>query len=449
MRLMMTVSGVRGVIGEMLTPTLAAELGCAFGTYLRGGKVVVGRDSRPSGAMVQQGVVSGLLAAGCDVILLGIASTPATAMMVRRHSANGGVVITASHNPVMWNGIKFLTSEGLAPPPEQAAKIFGIYDLKAFTLAGVEHLSTPQSDPSAANAHVEAVLSLVDRKLISAKEYRVVLDSINGAGGVEGKMLLDNLGCEVVHINAEANGRFAHAPEPLAENLAQLCDAVREKQAIAGFAQDPDADRLAIVDENGIYIGEEYTLALAARYMFAAHPGPAAANLSTSRMIDDVAAQAGGACRVYRSPVGEANVVAVMKDHGCQFGGEGNGGIIDLRVGPVRDSLVAMALTLQLMTLTGKTISQLVADIPRYVMIKQKFDCPKERVERILDAVRTQCCDGQINDIDGVRVDYPDGWVHIRGSNTEPIVRIIAEAPTQDRAHDLINRMRQIMDATP
>ncbi|NLE61454.1 MAG: phosphoglucosamine mutase [Planctomycetes bacterium] len=448
MRLMMTVSGVRGVVGETLTPTVAAELGCAFGTYLRGGKVVVGRDSRPSGAMVQQGVVSGLLSAGCDVILLGIASTPATALMVRRHSAAGGVVITASHNPVIWNGIKFLTNEGLAPPPEQAERIFGIYDLKAFTLARVEQLSTPQSDPSAANAHVEAALALVDPALVSAKAFRVVLDSINGAGGVEGKMLLERLGCEVVHINAEANGRFAHVPEPLAENLTQPCEAVTAKQAVAGFVQDPDADRLAIVDENGVYIGEEYTLALAARYMFAAHPGPAAANLSTSRMIDDVAAQAGGACRVYRSPVGEANVVAVMKEHGCQFGGEGNGGIIDLRVGPVRDSLVAMALTLQLMTLTGKTISQLVSDIPRYVMIKQKFECEKDRIARVLEAVRSQCEDGQINDSDGVRVDYADAWVHIRGSNTEPIVRIIAEAPTADRANQLIDRMRQIMDAT-
>lgn len=448
MRLMMTVSGVRGVVGETMTPTLAAELGCAFGTYLRGGKVVVGRDSRPSGAMVQQGVVSGLLSAGCEVILLGIASTPATALMVRRHSADGGVVITASHNPIIWNGIKFLTGEGLAPPPEQAAEIFDIYNRKAFALADVERLGALQSDPAAANAHVEASLALVDPSAVGLKRFRVVLDSINGAGGVEGKMLLENLGCEIVHMNAEANGRFAHVPEPLAENLTQLCEMVVAKQATVGFAQDPDADRLAIVDEKGTYIGEEYTLALAAKYVFAQNPGPAAANLSTSRMIDDVAAQAGGSCKVYRSPVGEANVVAMMKQHDCQFGGEGNGGIIDLRVGPVRDSLVAMAVTLQLMASTGKTVSQLVADIPRYVMIKQKFECAKDRIGRVLAEVGSQHAGDRVDDSDGVRVDFEDGWVHIRGSNTEPIVRIIAEARTAQRAEELIAQMRQIMDAT-
>lgn len=449
MRLMMTVSGVRGVVGATMTPVLAAELGCAFGTHLRGGKVVVGRDSRPSGAMVQQAVVAGLLSTGCEVIQLGVASTPATALMVRRHGADGGVVITASHNPIIWNGIKFLTNEGLAPPPEQAEQIYAIYRNKAFALADVERLGAPQSDPSAADAHVETTLAIVDPALIAAARFRVVLDSINGAGGVEGKMLLEALGCELVHINAEPNGRFAHTPEPLAESLTQLCETVRSRQAAVGFGQDPDADRLAIVDENGVYIGEEYTLALAARYMFASQPGPAAANLSTSRMIDDVAAQFGGVCKVYRSPVGEANVVATMKAHGCRFGGEGNGGIIDLRVGPVRDSLVAMALTLQLMAVTRKSISQLVAEIPRYVMIKQKFDCPRDRVARVLAAVRARYENVPVNDIDGLRLDFPDGWVHIRGSNTEPIVRIIAEAPTAQRAEGLIADMRQILDATP
>jgi phosphomannomutase len=448
MRLMMSVSGVRGVIGETMTPSLAAELGCAFGSYLGGGKVVIGRDSRPSGPMVQQAMVSGLLAAGCEVIMLGVASTPATALMVRRHGAAGGVVITASHNPVIWNGIKFLTDEGLAPPPEKAAQIFDLYEKKTFRLADVERLSNPQSDPAAAAAHVETTLAIVDPGLISSRRYRVVLDSINGAGGVEGKMLLDGLGCELVHINSEPSGRFAHTPEPLAENLVQLCESVRAKEAAIGFAQDPDADRLAIVDENGVYIGEEYTLALVAKYMFAAHPGPTAANLSTSRMIDDVAAQAGGLCRVHRSPVGEANVVATMKAHCCQFGGEGNGGIIDLRVGPVRDSLVAMALTLQLMATAGKTVGELVAEIPRYIMLKRKFDCSKERIAAVLAEVRKRFAGERINDSDGVRVDFSDGWVHIRGSNTEPIIRIIAEAPTGTRAEGLIADMKQIMDET-
>ncbi len=450
MPLMMSVSGVRGVIGESLTPTLAAELGCAFGTHLRGGIVVVGRDSRPSGPMVQQAVVSGLLATGCRVILLEIASTPAIALLVRQHRAAGGMVITASHNPVIWNGIKFLTSDavdgnGVAPPPQQAERIFDIYHRKAFELADVNRLHEPVQDLLAAAAHVDAVLRIVDQKTIASKRFRVVLDSVNGAGGGEGRMLLEKLGCDVAHINAEPTGQFAHTPEPLAENLTQLCTVVREQNAAAGFAQDPDADRLAIVDEAGRYIGEEYTLALAAKYMFRAHPGPAAANLSTSRMIDDLAAEAGPPCCVYRSAVGEANVVETMRINKCTIGGEGNGGVIDPRVVPVRDSLVAMALTLQLMTDTGRSIGELVATIPRYTMVKQKFECSKERIAAVLDAVRRRYAAEKINDSDGVRIDFPDGWVHVRGSNTEPIIRIIAEAPTQERCESLLQDSRMLV----
>jgi len=447
MPLMMSVSGVRGVVGETMTPTLAAELGCAFGTYLGGGKVVVGRDTRPSGSMVQQAVVSGLLAAGCEVVLLEVASTPATALKVRSHRSGGGVVVTASHNPLVFNGLKFLTSEGLAPPAQQAGRLFDIYHRKAFKLVDAERISSPVVEHSAATSHVEATLRILEPEQIAQRRFRVVLDSINGAGGAEGELLLQRLGCEAVHTNAEPSGRFTHPPEPLAENLTGLCDLVREHAAAAGFAQDPDADRLAIVDETGRYIGEEYTLALAARYMFAERPGPAAVNLSTSRMIDDLAAAAGEPCRVHRSPVGEANVVAVMKAHGCAFGGEGNGGVIDPRVVPVRDSLVAMGLTLQLMAGTGKSLSTLVDEIPRYVMIKRKFECSKDRVNRVLALLREKYAREKVNDSDGLRVDFADCWVHVRGSNTEPIIRIIAEAHTRDRAEELVAAVRGVLDA--
>lgn len=446
MPLMMSVSGVRGVIGESMTPVLAAELGCAFGTYLGGGKVVVGRDTRPSGPMIQRALVSGLLATGCEVVELNEASTPATALMVRRHEAAGGVVITASHNPVIWNGIKFLTDEGLAPPADRADRIFEIYRSQEFKLADVEALRQPVADQSADETHVAAAMGIIYADQIVEKKYRVVLDSINGAGGAEGNLLLSKLGCEIVHVNAEPNGRFAHAPEPTAENLTSLCEAVHKHKAHVGFAQDPDADRLAIVDENGTYIGEEYTLALGAKYMFKAHPGPIAANLSTSRMVDDIAAASGRGCRVVRSAVGEANVVAAMRAHNCRFGGEGNGGVIDPRVGPVRDSLVGMVLTLQLMAITGKSIAQLVERIPRYVMIKQKFECPPDRIARVLAAVRAAYPNEKINDIDGVRIDFAQGWVHVRGSNTEPIIRIIAEAKTQQDCDQLVADVRKIAD---
>jgi len=438
MSLMISISGVRGIVGRTLTPRLSAEMACAYGSMLAGHRVIVARDSRPSGLMVQQAVVSGLLATGCRVVDLGVVSTPGAALMIRRLRAAGGIVITASHNPIMWNGIKFLTDEGLAPPADRARQIIDRYHAGDFRLADVDGMGTLEADASTVTEHVNAVLSIVEADEIRRRCYRVALDSINGAGGPEGRALLERLGCTVVHINGEPNGRFAHPPEPTAENLARFCQDVAGCDVNVGFAQDPDADRLAIVDETGRYIGEEYTLALAARYYFSAHPGPAAANLSTSRMIDDLAAAAGGPCVVHRSPVGEANVVETMKKHGCVFGGEGNGGVIDPRVVPVRDSLVGMAVVLQLMARTGRKLSELVAEIPRYSMVKTKCECPQERVQRILAAVRARFAGQRINDADGVRIDWPDGWVHVRGSNTEPIYRVIAEARTEERAKKLI-----------
>ena len=447
MALMMSVSGVRGLIGETLTPTLVTELGCAFGSMLGpGSTVVIGRDSRPSGPMVGRAVVAGLLASGCRVVILGVATTPAVAFMVRQLNADGGIVITASHNPIIWNGIKFLTNEGLAPPPERAKQLFDRYHAKQFNLVDVDRIGAVTRDDTAAAVHVDAVLKTVDAGAIANRRFRVVLDSVNGAGGAEGRLLLDKLGVEVVHINGEPTGRFAHTPEPLAENLTELCDVVKRENAAAGFAQDPDADRLAIVDEKGNYIGEEYTLALAAKHMFATHPGPAAANMSTSRMVDALAEQAGKPCVVHRSAVGEANVVAAMKAHQCVIGGEGNGGVIDPRVVPVRDSLVAMALTLQLMTDTGKTLSALVAEIPSFVMIKRKFECSKDRIGRVIDAVKTAFKDAKLNDSDGVRVDLAEGWVHVRGRITEARICIIDRADISDAAEQHIAKVQTIAD---
>ncbi len=447
MTLMMSVSGVRGLIGQTLTPTLAAELACAFGTLHGPGRVVVGRDSRPSGPMVESAIVAGLLATCCEPVQVGIVSTPAVGVMVRHCGAVGGVVITASHNPLMYNGIKFLTAEGRAPAPETARRIFDVTREKAFQLADVDALRACVVDESAADIHVAETLKILTPEQITPRRYRIVLDSVNGAGGAEGRQLLEKLGCEVVGLNEAPTGRFAHPPEPRAEHLEGLCDAVRTHSADAGFALDPDADRLAIVDEGGRYIGEEYTLALAARHLFTTRPGPAAANLSTSRMIDDLAAAAGGSCRVFRTPVGEANVVDAIHEHGCVFGGEGNGGIIDPRVGLIRDSLVAMGLVLELMAVTGKRISELVAELPAYTMIKTQFTCPAERIARFLEQVRQAHRDERLNDSDGVRIDLEDGWVHVRGSNTEPIVRIIAEATSRPRADALVEKMKTILDS--
>ncbi|MFQ5422864.1 MAG: phosphoglucosamine mutase [Phycisphaerae bacterium] len=444
MALLMGVSGTRGVIGRTMTPTLAAELGAAFGTHLDGGAVVVGRDSRQSGTMVRFATVSGLLSCGCDVIDLGIVTTPGTAIMVRQREAAGGVVITASHNPAVWNGIKFLSSEGFAPPPETARSILDRYHNKDFRYAAVAGLGRVTTDDTTHERHVARVLAIVDMDAIRRRGFKVVLDSVNGAGGAGGRKLLERLGCRVVHVNAEPTGRFPHEPEPIEENLTGLCRAVREHDADVGFAQDPDADRCAVVDDAGGYIGEEFTLALAARHVFATRGGPAATNLSTSRMIDDLA-QAAGAGPVYRTPVGEANVARAVLDRGCTIGGEGNGGVIEPRVVPVRDSFVSMALVLNLMAAEGRPLCEIICDMPHYVMTKQKFELDRERVALWLDRVRTIVGDGRLNDVDGLRIDWPEGWVHVRPSNTEPVARVIAEARNSETAAALAARVTDLL----
>lgn len=441
MALMMTVSGVRGIIGETMTPALAADIGLAFGSHLGDGKVIVGRDSRPSGSMVQAAVVSGLLAAGCDVVELGVVSTPGAALMTVRHGAAGGVMITASHNPIAWNGIKFFTPEGCAPPADLAERIFARYRERSFRLAAVEQLGVLSRDDSTDASHVKAVLDLLDVETIRRRRFKVVLDSVNGGGCVSGRMLLERLGCQVVHVNGEPTGRFAHMPEPTAENLTGLCEAVGQQDAAIGFAQDPDADRLAVVDDGGRYIGEEYTLALAAKFIFAKRPGAAAANLSTSRMIDDLAARAGGGIVVHRSAVGEANVVAAMRQHDCVIGGEGNGGVIEPRIVYVRDSLVSMGYVLSLLAGQDEPLSKIVDCLPRYVMIKRKFELPRERIDKWLARLPSLAHSGKLNNIDGVRIDWPDGWVHVRASNTEPIARVIAEAADETTAAALVQRV--------
>jgi phosphomannomutase len=439
MALMVSVSGVRGIIGESLTPPVVLEFAQAYGTFLRGGRVALGRDTRPSGEMFAAAAAAGLIAAGCEVTQLGVVMTPTIARAVCDGGHDGGVMITASHNPTQWNGLKFLDRHGLAPSSEQAREIAAIREQGRFR-AGHEAFAPMVTDDQAGQRHVEAVLEAVETDIKPIEGLRVVLDSVNGAGCADSPALLTSLGCEVIHLNGEPTGRFAHTPEPTAENLTQLCDAVRRAGAALGFAQDPDGDRLAIVDERGSYIGEEYTLVLATEFVLSRRPGPVAANLSTSRLVDGLAARCGAV--VVRTPVGEANVARGMRDHACVIGGEGNGGVIDPRIGLVRDSLSAMSLVLQLMAATGKRVSELVADLPHYVMIKQKLECPRDRIAAAAAAVADAFADEVVNRADGTRVDFEEGWVHLRASNTEPIVRIIAEAKDEPTAAALIERVR-------
>ncbi|MFP4105856.1 MAG: phosphoglucosamine mutase [Phycisphaerae bacterium] len=448
-RLMVSVSGVRGTIGKTLTPQIACEFGCAFGTMLGAGTtVVIGRDTRPSGAMVRASVAAGLMATGVSVVDLGVVTTPGVALMTRKLNADGGVIITASHNPPAYNGIKFLQPSGPGLRATEAARLKGIWEAKQFSFVPATECGTETADDTTHEKHIAATCDIVDVDAIKARKFKVVVDSINGAGCTVTPMLLERLGCEVVHLNGEPTGDFAHVPEPIEENLGGLCKAVAESGAVVGFAQDPDADRLVLVDENGMFIGEEYTLALTTAYVLNREKVDIATNLATSRMVDDLAGRAG--TKVFRSPTGEANVVEAMEANGCPFGGEGNGGVIDPRVVPVRDSLVGMAMILQYLADTGKTLSQLATEIPSYTLVKTKMPCPAGLADSVAAETRKMFegrDDVTFNDADGLRIDLPSAWLCVRASNTEPIMRIFAEAPDADEAQELVDRVKAVADS--
>jgi len=445
---MVSVSGVRGTIGSTLTCSVACDFGSAFGTMLGAGKtVVMGRDTRPSGVMIRNAVTAGLLACGVNVVDLGVVTTPGVALMVRKLNADGGVIITASHNPIEYNGIKFLQPSGTGLSVDQAAELKKIWESGQFAFADSLGQGTESQDATTHVKHIDEVCQTIDVNGVAAKRFKVVLDSINGAGCEVTPILLEKLGCEAVHINSEPTGHFAHKPEPIEENLSGLCEAVRKHKADIGFAQDPDADRLVVVDERGNFIGEEYTLALATAYVLKHRKGKIATNLVTSRMIDDIAAAAG--CEVVRTPTGEANVANAMEAQGCIFGGEGNGGVIEPRIVPVRNSLVGIALTLAYMAETSKKLSELAAEIPSYIMLKTKLPCAPEAASEVARRVRDiyESNDAaKFDEADGLRIDIPEGWLSVRASNTEPIMRITAEASDEKTAQSLISQVQKIAD---
>ncbi|NBB94833.1 MAG: phosphoglucosamine mutase [Planctomycetes bacterium] len=467
-RLMVSVSGVRGIVGKTLKPEIAYDFGRAFGTMLTATDgphrladsapapdgevfttprptVALGRDTRPHGSLIKNAVAAGLMSCGVDVITLGVVTTPGAALMTRVLECAGGVIITASHNPPPYNGIKFLQPSGVGLTADQAGELERTWESGEFNTQEGTAVGKETECTRTHTMHIRGVKSIADVTGIASQRFRVVVDSINGAGCVVTPQLLGELGCEVVHLNSEPTGEFAHEPEPVEPNLTGLCEAVREHRAAVGFAQDPDADRLVVVDEKGTFIGEEYTLALCAAFVLRHRKGKLATNLATSRMIDDIAAKAG--VEVLRSPTGEANVVELLKRETCIFGGEGNGGVIEPRVVPVRDSLVGMAMILQYMTDIGKPLSELVAEIPSYTLVKTKLPCPAGAADTVADRTRAMFQDepgATFNDADGLRIDLPDSWLCVRASNTEPIMRIFAEAPRAAQAEALVDRVRAI-----
>jgi phosphomannomutase len=437
--LKISISGVRGVIGDSLTPAMLARFAQAFGTYAGSGTVVVGRDTRTSGEMVRQAVFSGLLSSGCRVLDVDIVPVPTVQMAVRHRRAHGGIAITASHNPAEWNALKFVGEDGLFLGPGPARELLDIYHQGEYAKVPGADMRAIEQMTDAPAVHQQAILDTLGRLPAGGRRLRVALDSCNGAGSLVTPALLDALGVDVVPIHVTPNGLFPRPAEPLPENLGALCEAVRANGCDVGFAQDMDADRLAVVDEQGRPIGEELTLVLAAWFVLSRTPGPIVANLSTTAALDAVGRRFG--CAVGRSKIGEANVTERMRADRAVIGGEGNGGVIYPHINFGRDSLVGMALILHLLASTGKRVSELVGELPPYQMIKEKITCPSSRIPDVLRMVKRDFADHEMDTRDGVKVIVDDGWFLVRGSNTEPIVRVVAETTSHATARALVDDM--------
>jgi phosphomannomutase len=433
--LIVSVSGIRGIVGEGLTPTAALRFASALGTHTEGGLLVLSRDGRPSGSLLRHAVLAGLMAAGCEVHDLAVAPTPTVGLAVRSLGAAGGIQITASHNPAPWNGLKLFGPEGRVLSAAEGLQVKSLFDAGSTRTLPWDQLGTVQDYGKAADVHRDRVLELIDVVCIRAAGLRALLDANGGAGGPLGRSLLKAFQVETLCHGCDADGFFLHEPEPTADNLRHLCPMVRQQRADIGFALDPDSDRLALIDENGHYIGEELTLALAVRFRLQRDRGPVVVNMSTSRVIEDLAAKFG--CPCHRTAVGEANVADKMLEVGAVIGGEGNGGVIDPRVGLVRDPFIGMGLVLNLMAETGRKLSELVAELPTYHIVKDKYPVTGEGLPALFNALTARWPQAKANQLDGLRLDWADRWVHIRPSNTEPIVRVIAEAPQQSDAEGL------------
>ena len=435
---MVGISGVRGVVGESLTPDVVAKYSSAFGMLCQSGKVVLGRDTRVSGEMVRAAVVCGLLSTGCEVIDLGICATPTVEIAVRELKASGGIIITASHNPIQWNALKFVGADGIFLSEREGRRLSDLVEKDRIKHGGWDKLGKVKFDQSWTEKHVKKVLRLshINVQKIKKRKFRVVLDCVNGAGGVISPRFLRALGCKVIELNCKPDGNFAHDPEPIPRNLTSLCEAVKKNNADLGFANDPDVDRLAIVSEKGVALGEEATLALATKFVLSRRRNSkVVANISTSRMLDDIAKESGS--RVYRTKVGEAHVARQLRKVKGVIGGEGNGGVILPELHYGRDALVGMALILQYLAESEKPISQLFSELPAYFMIKRKAKLTKN-FEKNLARLKRVLSGGRINPLDGIRIDFEDSWLHIRKSNTEPLVRVIAEAKSKEKASELV-----------
>lgn len=451
--LMVSVSGVRGRVGEGLTPEVVARFAAAFGAYLRevSGErplVVLGRDTRTSGPLFARAVTAALQSVGCDVVDIGVAPTPTTLFAIRHHAAAGAIVVTASHNPVEWNALKFASGSGMFLDATEAPRMRAFVAERPIPRAGWDGLGEVRTDDGAITRHLEAVLALpyLDLEGLRRRRFRVALECIRGAGAVILPRLLEALGCEVVGLNLDPDGRFPREPEPVAENLGELSRLVRESGADIGLATDPDADRLSLVSEAGRAIGEDLTLALAAKLVLRHRPTPVVTNLSTSRVLEDIAAEAG--VPLYRAPVGEINVARRMEAEGAAIGGEGNGGVILPELHLTRDAMVAAALVLQFLLESGTTLEEEVSRLRSYSIVKDKLPRDAGPLAETYAALEAELGAPEVDRQDGLRLAWPEElrWLHLRPSGTEPILRIIAEAPTGTAAQALVDSARKALE---
>ncbi|MDE6353366.1 MAG: phosphoglucosamine mutase [Muribaculaceae bacterium] len=457
MSLIKSISGIRGTIGsrpgEGLSPLDIVKFTAAYAAFIkkttdcRSRLIVVGRDARLSGKMVNDIVVGTLVAMGFDVVNIGLATTPTTEIAVVEEGACGGIILTASHNPKQWNALKLLNKDGEFLNDAQGKEVLRIAEAEEYQFVSVDELGHEYVNETYTRRHIDKVLDLdlVDVDAISKANFTVAVDAVNSVGGVVIPELLRRLGVKnIIELNCEPTGHFAHTPEPIPENLTQISSLMKNSKADVGFVVDPDVDRLAIVMENGEMFVEEYTLVAVADYILSKTPGATVSNLSSSRALRDVTAAHG--CEYNASAVGEVNVVTKMKETGAVIGGEGNGGVIYPASHYGRDALVGVALFLTLLAKSGKKVSELKKQYPAYSIAKSKIELtPEINVDKILEAVKQRFAGEKITDIDGVKIDFTDSWVHLRKSNTEPIIRIYSEAHTMDEAESHADKIKSII----
>lgn len=453
MSLIKSISGIRGTIGgktgEGLSPLDIVKFTAAYATLIQSKKansrtIVVGRDARISGEMVRDIVIGTLTGMGFDVVDIGLATTPTTELAVTMEGAAGGIILTASHNPKQWNALKLLNEKGEFLNAAEGNEILEIAENESFSFASVDELGKVKTDDSYTKKHIEHVLNLklVDVEAIQKADFTVAIDAVNSVGGIALPELLRALGVKnIIELNTEPTGVFAHNPEPLPEHLTEIAEVMKTQKADVGFVVDPDVDRLAIITEKGDMFGEEYTLVSVADYILSQTPGNTVSNMSSTRALRDVTEKYGQTYTA--SAVGEVNVVEQMKATNAIIGGEGNGGIIYPESHYGRDALVGIGLFLTQLAKSGKTVSELRAQYPTYYMAKQRMDLtPDTDIDALLDSIKKKYANFPVNDIDGVKVDFPDKWVHFRKSNTEPIIRIYTEAPTKEEAEELANEVK-------